>query len=971
MTASVWHLAPPGPTEITVPAPSSTVLFDVPPLSVRVVLEPPTATVLVFQVPPFLPRLPRLHGAGRLSGTATAGDDFNLVASAHGHGALTATVESLSVAPQLAGHGVLSAAARLFSIQEGAALAGRGALAATVHAEIPGAGAATGHGSLTATTRARIPVTAAATGQGSLAGSAVARLATQAALVGHGAATAAAAATRFILAGHPSGTGALSGVAHAKSPAAGAVSGRGALTAATKAVRFATAALAGHGGLSATSRQVFTVHAAVSGLGVLTGATQTRFAAPAVLAGRGALVGAAYAKVPVSASLSGAGQLSVSAVAFAIDRAASLSGTGVLTATAIPQFASSAALTGTGVLTATATLPGAVTLDSTGGGGSTVAADTLSWTQIIGPDVTILLVATAAEQQSASVTCGTTTMSNPFGAGFAGCALYVLVNPPTGEQTITVTSPEPDFQTGVSAAFTNCTATVPAGPGYSGLYFTFQPESGPSEMVSPEVPCTVGNLAVMAMFGSEQSGGSGFFAITDPSGTVAAYQSLNTGPSLPVMIQYATGPDPITFTANYSGDAWAVCGLELVGVQQATAGLPGAGVLNGTAKAAAPAALPGSGLLSATATALFSAPAPTSGAGVLSATDVEQFQRSAALTGQGVLSAAIIPKLTAAVAGRGALTAAVKPKLTATVAGRGALAGIAHPFVHPSLTGIGALSGTAHATKFVLAGAATGHGALTATAGRLGKFTGTGVLSAIAAPVATAPVVVAALDGAGTGGFGTFNLSTFTPYNIGDLIIMFVTSYGSNTDPTNDGSGVSWTTIDANSGANSVATKSVYWVATALNGMTGNWTASPNDISIDVIVVRGQSTSHPIGGHMENGSTASSDAASTIHALDGTVGTALVNNDGSSLLLYCYALANTSKTITWSAPATGYSLITGPPTSPYTATPGNPASNWFSNVSATNFRNSSTTAPAASQSYSVSGASNFAYRGAIIEVRSH
>lgn len=102
MTATVWNLAPPSPTEV---------LFNAPPSAPTTVLAPPAATVLVFRVPPFLPRMPRLHGAGRLTGTAIASTPSRSV-SLLGLGRLVASAHAHEYrAGQLAGRGALTAVA--------------------------------------------------------------------------------------------------------------------------------------------------------------------------------------------------------------------------------------------------------------------------------------------------------------------------------------------------------------------------------------------------------------------------------------------------------------------------------------------------------------------------------------------------------------------------------------------------------------------------------------------------------------------------------------------------------------------------------------------------------------------------------------------------------------------------------------------------------------------------------------------
>ena len=102
-----------------------------------------------------------------------------------------------------------------------------------------------------------------------------------------------------------------------------------------------------------------------------------------------------------------------------------------------------------------------------------------------------------------------------------------------------------------------------------------------------------------------------------------------------------------------------------------------------------------------------------------------------------MLSASDKPKITVALTGRGVLAAtanATKFVLAAAVSGAGALAGVAYArFTSPAtLSGHGVLSGTAKASKFILTASWSGHGVLSAVAhgGGFTSLTGTGVLSA-------------------------------------------------------------------------------------------------------------------------------------------------------------------------------------------------------------------------------------------------
>jgi hypothetical protein len=135
---------------------------------------------------------------------------------------------------------------------------------------------------------------------------------------------------------------------------------------------------------------------------------------------------------------------------------------------------------------------------------------------------------------------------------------------------------------------------------------------------------------------------------------------------------------------------------------------------------------------------------------------------------------------------------------------------------------------------------------------------------------------------------------TIPAHAIGDLIILFAYNAGSTVSPAKppaSGTVPSWVDIDANSGANTNASRCVYFVATATNHTSGTWATG---IQIFAVVLTGQAAS-PIGGHAESGTTGSN--AVTAPAVT------MTKTDGTSVLLHFFGQRNVTS---WSAAPSGY-----------------------------------------------------------------
>lgn len=135
-------------------------------------------------------------------------------------------------------------------------------------------------------------------------------------------------------------------------------------------------------------------------------------------------------------------------------------------------------------------------------------------------------------------------------------------------------------------------------------------------------------------------------------------------------------------------------------------------------------------------------------------------------------------------------------------------------------------------------------------------------------------------------------------HQVGDVIIIFTFAGANNTIPVKPSAGgtvPAWVDIDAdNSGTTFCASKTVYFVATATNTTTGNWTTD----GIIAAVIRGPGAT-PLGGHANSGGTAGSSGptAPTI---------TLTRTDGSSILLHFFGLRPGGSWNAYNAAPSGY-----------------------------------------------------------------
>lgn len=147
---------------------------------------------------------------------------------------------------------------------------------------------------------------------------------------------------------------------------------------------------------------------------------------------------------------------------------------------------------------------------------------------------------------------------------------------------------------------------------------------------------------------------------------------------------------------------------------------------------------------------------------------------------------------------------------------------------------------------------------------------------------------------------------TLPPHQIGDLIVMFAYNGATfNTTvpgkPSASGTVPAWVDIDANTGSDSNAARTVQFVATATNHTSGTWT---NTSTMVAVVIRGQNASTPIGGHAE-----AQYAGSTTPTAPSVT---MADTSGKSLLLHFMSNMNANSI---SEPPAGYSrrakVVTG------------------------------------------------------------
>lgn len=137
---------------------------------------------------------------------------------------------------------------------------------------------------------------------------------------------------------------------------------------------------------------------------------------------------------------------------------------------------------------------------------------------------------------------------------------------------------------------------------------------------------------------------------------------------------------------------------------------------------------------------------------------------------------------------------------------------------------------------------------------------------------------------------------TLPTHAVGDIIVIAAYDAASVTPPTKPaaaGTVPAWSDIDANTGANTNAMRTVQFVATATNHTSGTWTMAGGAPFMAAIVIRGQSVS-PIGGHGEAGSSGTTSIAPSV---------TMTNTGGSSMLLHFHGHIQSG---TWPAAPAGY-----------------------------------------------------------------
>lgn len=228
--------------------------------------------------------------------------------------------------------------------------------------------------------------------------------------------------------------------------------------------------------------------------------------------------------------------------------AATVSGTAALTAPT--ALGSSSAL----VPTVTAVSPVTYTATGAGGSGTGSSGATMSWSHTISGNA--LIVAVSLESGSTTTTAtakvGTTSMTllgsapNFNNSGYyARVVLFGLLSPPTGSQTITVTtSGGANYLEGNSVSYTNVTSfgSVVTGSGTS---------SAPALSVS-----SAANQMVVESFTTWSTNPSSY--------TQTSRYSLNiNSPYRPFLIGDAPGASTVSFSAA-SSDYWSAIAVPLI-----------------------------------------------------------------------------------------------------------------------------------------------------------------------------------------------------------------------------------------------------------------------------------------------------------------------------------------------------------------------------------------------------------------------
>jgi hypothetical protein len=224
------------------------------------------------------------------------------------------------------------------------------------------------------------------------------------------------------------------------------------------------------------------------------------------------------------------------------------------------------------------------------------------------------------------------------------------------------------------------------------------------------------------------------------------------------------------------------------------------------------------------------------------------------------------------------ITAVAPQSATAAFAGAGTLDTAAMTPKFAMATALGA-AGSLTATdtaRYARSAALDATGTITATSSQkyapTPALAGTGVLSATM--VGIFPITVI-----GTPAAVITTTIALPTHAVGDIIIIGAarTATGGVLKPTAGGTVPTWIDIDAPASANGASARTVYCVATATNHTSGTWGTSDG---LCAIVLRGQKTSGPFGGHAFT--------SGTTNTSPNTPAITMTQTDGSSFLLHIY-----------------------------------------------------------------------------------
>ena len=220
--------------------------------------------------------------------------------------------------------------------------------------------------------------------------------------------------------------------------------------------------------------------------------------------------------------------------------------------------------------------------------------------------------------------------------------------------------------------------------------------------------------------------------------------------------------------------------------------------------------------------------------------------------------------------GHGSLTATVWAGCFPQIQGHGGLTAFAAAIVFPQKTGHGALTAVANATKFVFSKTLTGHGGLAATA------------------VGTCKVFY--LDST----IADTNSVAIPTHKVGEIIVIFAYNKSGTIPgmPAASGTVPEWVNIDT--GDDTSAARTVYFVATATNHTSGTWTDTSAMVAV---VLNGNALTSPIGGHNHGGGVTGNPTAPTI---------TMTQTDGTSALLHLFGSGYVGNYGVWSDAPTGY-----------------------------------------------------------------